>query len=476
MLKGRYCRYCLRQNKLRGSLLRVQSPRFYSSAENSGSKGEKDAPKEDQEDGNSALVERFSQILEEKMATGFTDSSIMNTDPTLQKIRQKYEKGLNTSKKDEQEQAFQEAMSYIKSEPLLVHNKHAKDIFEAPHWKGMESDIDANLRMIIDSKPKAIRTGPNVNKIFTPVPTFKEKVLNAKESSLDYKLNKEKMKNGESSESDNFRELYKERLLGPSMLINSASPTIDLVGSLASSKINASINQKTGQFDAPEMVHVRGKPLNSEHLKNCTDSNYFMNQVLNINEVLPPWIETQQTINSRTESLRKDLDEIWFKWIINKSPITSVVQASPSSVASIISAFEVRVRLARYDQYNLSPSEIAYLEERIKLLNDNIRNYNLQCPSSNLHKFKLLPENEIKNSYDRVVEKFPTTIVGWYDKHKVKKTSSSASEYKSSGGLLNLFGDDSKGGVAGSGSSAGGRIIEGDNKLHLWKALKDVFK
>ncbi|ABN66371.2 predicted protein, partial [Scheffersomyces stipitis CBS 6054] len=382
----------------------------------------------------SALAERFTQILEEKMASGGMDSSLVNSDPTLSRIFQNYDKG--TGAPNDSDQRIKEAMSYIKSEPLLTHNKHAKDISTAVPWKGTESNEDANLRMIVDSKPKAIRVGSahiNSNKIFTPPPTLKQKVEGAKSSSLEYLLNKEKQGNEPDEEEDNFRDLYKERLLGPSMLINSASPSIDLVGSMASNRINASINQQTGLFDSPEMKHVRGKPLNSEHLKNCTDSNYFMNQVLNINDVLPPWIDSQQSINSNCIRLRAELDQIC-----------------------------------------LRSSDMEYLEERMKLLNSTIRTYNLQCPSSNLHKFKLVPVNEIRASYDRVVDKFPTLVAAWYDQNRTKKNVQSFE--RNTGGFLNLFGEETSQGT-GSNSGTDSTITETqDGKLHIWKAIKDVFK
>ena len=61
------------------------------------------------------------------------------------------------------------------------------------------------------------------------------------------------------------------------------------------------------------MQKVRGKPLEKQHLVNCTDSNYFMNQVLNKQEVLPPWIESQQSLNRNIAQFRENLVEMWSK-------------------------------------------------------------------------------------------------------------------------------------------------------------------
>ena len=42
--------------------------------------------------------------------------------------------------------------------------------------------------------------------------------------------------------------MYKERLLGPSMLMNNNLHSIDFVENLASNKINSVINQKLGNL------------------------------------------------------------------------------------------------------------------------------------------------------------------------------------------------------------------------------------
>ncbi|KAK6203301.1 uncharacterized protein RJT21DRAFT_26054 [Scheffersomyces amazonensis] len=424
---------------------------------------------------NSALVERFTQILEQKIASdSFTNNkSMMDSDPKLKELYQKYSYEKDTP-------SISIAKSYIKSEPLLKLNKHARDIYESVPWKGTENTHDANLRMIVDSKPRAksLPQKGNQNRIMTPPVSFKDKVINAKESSMDYKLKKEQEKNG-IPESDNFRELYKERLLGPSMLINTNSPstTIDLVNNLASNKINAAINQATGQFDSPEMIHVRGKPLDIQHLKNCTDSNYFMNQVLNKQEVLPPWIESQQTINNSIKQFREQIDELWFKWIINKSPIASTIDRS-INLETIINAFNFKLPELIFNRTNLTSSDLNFLNEKLRLINVSIRNYNLQSPSSHLHKFKLIESQELKDSYKRSLKKFPENIQIWFDRNKGPQSITMIKKKSSSIGLLNLFGEDSTYGTSSSLISTPLLVNKSnvDNKLHIWKAIKDIFK
>ena len=47
--------------------------------------------------------------------------------------------------------------------------------------------------------------------------------------------------------------MYRERLLGPSMLLNHSSTSVDFVEMLAGNKINAKIDQTTGKFETDDM-------------------------------------------------------------------------------------------------------------------------------------------------------------------------------------------------------------------------------
>ena len=57
--------------------------------------------------------------------------------------------------------------------------------------------------------------------------------------------------------------MYRERLLGPSMLLNHSSTSVDFVEMLVGNKINAKIDQTTGKFETDDMQKVRGKPWRS---------------------------------------------------------------------------------------------------------------------------------------------------------------------------------------------------------------------
>lgn len=420
-------------------------------------------------DVNSVIVERMKRIIEEKITTQLTSiSSLRNSnDPHIRSMLTESDFG------DPNRESQIKASMYIKSEPLLSRNKHAKDIFQSEPWTGEESSHDANLRMILDSTPKQkpILNDPVASLRHKKRITPQARLSNARDVSLDYKLNK---KLDSDLEESRFREMYKERLLGPSMLLNSsASSAIDYVGAVASNKINASINQQTGKFDdEPRMQDVRGKPLSSEHLKNCTDLNYFMNQILNKQEVLPPWIEAQQNLDKSVSSFRANLDQLWFKWIVNDSIMSNVVNKLNTSLDEILNVYEKDIKKITFADNKLPDVDLKYIKKKVESLNNEVRHYNLQCPSLSGHKLKLDAEKEIKASYWRTLEQFPTSIEQWLEvnKGRNKKRSDSVKNdgwISTSKNMLGLFRESAP------------DIHENkeiDTNLHIWQAIKDIFK
>lgn len=342
----------------------------------------------------SAMKERFEQILDSKLDS-ITTTSIENN-PELEKIYAKYKDPDHVFQHKHQAQ-----LTYLKLEPLLARNKHAREIADTlvnKPWTGTETVHDANLRMLIDSSPKEM-------KIITPKVPVKERIHNAFEGSLDYKLAKisEQPSPSKESESESFRELYRERLLGPSVFMNSsASSSIGLITTMADVRINEQIDKKSGKFEEDAMTNVRGKPLSKDHLANCTDTNYFMNQILQKQECLPPWIESQKGVDQDIERLRFELDRDWsFRMLDNikrKFPGQKGIELSNSAKSS---------DLLDSGYHSL---KMRYLEPKIKEINLKITTYNLSSPSLSLHKWKLVPEKELENLYKRVLANIDTLI------------------------------------------------------------------
>lgn len=314
----------------------------------------------------SALAQRISDILDNKIAN--STASQIKSDPTLAEHLESL-KQLDIEKSKEYHQKHQISLKRTdpQNERLLAANKHARDTANAQPWTGTESVYDSNLRMLVDSKPGPIKVSTG------------KRILSARESSLDYKLGigigmpktdntnntdsngiNSATKNVSSTLSDseeNFREMYKERLLGPSMLINSnPQSAFGMIGSIADSRIAELINKSTGRFDDHSMSLVRGKPLSKDYLQNCTDLNFFMNKIMQNQEVLPPWVESKKTLDMEISRFRKD-----------------------------------------FEKSSLDPSLVTFFKTKLENLNKQIRNYNLLAPSASLHMFKLLWDTELKS-------------------------------------------------------------------------------
>jgi len=425
-------------------------------------KEEEESNSQLKDDENSALVQRFTLILESKLSEA--SPSFISKDPKLKEIYSKY-----SSDSDKQfKMAFQKELSHLKSESLLNRNKHAKDIADTvanKPWDGTESVHDINLRMLLDLKPPPIKYQKT---IITPPMSIKDRIENAKESSLDYKIGNTK------KEEDNFRELYKEKLLGPSMFLNSSSPhtLIGMATTLADAKINASINHDTGHFnDTGDMSSVRGKPLDREHLRNCTDTNYFMNHILNKQEVLPPWIDSQQSIDRQIIDFRKNMDNEWFKFLFYNLQPASLPR---DSVLKRID--KIRVNPSNYYDSDFHSHQLPYVLEKTKSLNSLIRDYNLQCPSSSIHKLKLRPEVELRKLYDRAVSTLRDQALEWYENEEAaRQRQSNPKNYKSES-MFGLFDNNGGGGGGGNTSKANDARQRVPEKLHLWKSIKEMFK
>lgn len=374
----------------------------------------------------SALRERFQQILDEKLSS--LTASQIHRDPTLSDMSN----ALRGSDKDTEKgktavpvasfadaqtenhfqdrkfsHVYQKEIAYAASESLLRSQsaRSTANTIDQKPWDGAELMVQASIRMITDAVPpmKSPETRKTPNRIMSaPVP-WQERVISAREQSMDYKVGRT------DKEKEDFREMYKERLLGPSMFVDSALPkaTLGLIGTLADARINAAIDQRTGKFEAPEMDSVRGKPLERARLANSNDTAFFINDILSRQECLPPWIESQQGTERGILAFRLDLQKKWFSLLVTKlgkDKIIAVEQARATGFR------EFSVHVKDYERAHLN-----YIEQKTLSLNKEIRSYNLQCPSPALHKWKLVPATEIRKLFDHVVAGFDDLLSEWFD-------------------------------------------------------------
>lgn len=421
---------------------------------------EGDATDKTEQDENSALVQRFTQILENQVDSSGS-SSLVDRNEDLKKV---YDTAHSEGGKQRAYNLdYQKELGLLRSERLLLGMKGVNstaDVAGRQPWDGNETLLEISRRMLEDSTPKL-----KVPKRKTPLSPPHVRVADAREASIDYKMGK--------PQDDGFREMYKERLLGPAMLLEpSLQMPLNFIGMVADAKINSNIDHSTGQFrDREDMSKVRGKPLDREHLANCTDTNYYMTQILNRQDVLPPWIESQQSIDREINSFRRYLDGEWFKWLLNRiNDDASTRDAFLAAATKVKSSLE-----SSYDQ-EFCNKQSRYVNEKVKLLNSQVRDYNLQSPSNAVHKLKLVPEVEFKNLFRRVLSNFEESVLSWYDKEEEARNTSVATSYmRGNSSFIGLF-DGGPGGGGNRGEREPVFYEKKPEKIHFWKSLKSLFQ
>ena len=193
--------------------------------------------------------------------------------------------------------------------------KEGKDIAaaSATPWEGSETVADATLRMLTDSyKPMQGRakteTIPRTPKLVdTGRPNHRAgagtRLANARDRTSVYELMKDSGMSRE--ERARFHEELKQRFAPTARAVPA---TINGLVSLANERIDKAIAQ--GQFkNLP-----RGKPIERDYNASSPfidTTEYFMNKIIQKQEIVPPWIEKQQEVVSTATRFRSRLRADW---------------------------------------------------------------------------------------------------------------------------------------------------------------------
>ncbi|KAJ5509518.1 hypothetical protein N7527_011661 [Penicillium freii] len=180
----------------------------------------------------------------------------------------------------------------------------------APKWTGTERVEDTVLRMLDDAS-KPIRMPykiPNpVNLKPTPKPKKSrgERIAEAKERTSTYTLSQAPGFSEEERE-DMRREMREQLTPGA----HSMPISISGLSSLANERIEDAIAR--GQFEKIR----RGKGVNTKTDHNASSAfidttEYFMNKIIQQQEIVPPWIEKQQQLGLELSRFRERLRADW---------------------------------------------------------------------------------------------------------------------------------------------------------------------
>ncbi|ODV98526.1 hypothetical protein PACTADRAFT_48268 [Pachysolen tannophilus NRRL Y-2460] len=355
-----------------------------------------------------------------------TEKSLMESDPNLQKIISNLEQA-SFDQKYQREIGVSKIKSYV--------NKHSRDLALHQPWSGKESQQDSTLRMLIDKhKPLSI-TKKNGDSLITPKLPNRERINHAREKSLDYLLSKHEIKEKTpKAQDDKWREQYKERLLGPEMFIpTSFSNTVNAYKAVADQRIDEA--KRRGDF---ENLPNRGKPFKKDSHSSSAyidRTEYHLNNILKRQDIVPPWIEKQSSVEVVIRNFRDSLDKDWLKRGINliceKYPNKSL--QDQSKIIEQFAIAESQDNGAKLRDKHWEDQQLSYLNLKIQSLNDTIRGYNLQAPLAS-QKMYLTVERELKNMYKRINrpevlnDALKNHVIGDKDNHELQKKKSQQSK------------------------------------------------
>jgi hypothetical protein len=197
-------------------------------------------------------------------------------------------------------------------------SRHTRDLATTDAWTGTESLHDASLRMLNDTR-KPLRLGRPPKMPGVPVPQsidtghkrVKEgrglRLANARDRSTVYAYLQED-EDLEATEREKRLQDLKDRFDPHSRAIVPGS--ISGIANLANQRIEDAIAR--GQFKNIK----RGKTANVERDYNASSpfidtTEYFMNKIIQKQEIVPPWIEKQQELTSAASKFRTRLRADW---------------------------------------------------------------------------------------------------------------------------------------------------------------------
>ncbi|KAF2204570.1 hypothetical protein GQ43DRAFT_446633 [Delitschia confertaspora ATCC 74209] len=205
--------------------------------------------------------------------------------------------------------------AFLEAELPSTVGRGTKDLATADPWAGEENLHDANLRMLSDAyKPlRGARTkisGPSI-----PLPrnvdTGRSKgsagtrLVNARDRSGLYSSLKDSEYISEQEKEQRFKEL-KERFSPNARAI--VPGTIQGLASLANERIEDAIAR--GQFkNLPRGQKIERDYNASSPFLDTTE--YFLNKIIQKQEIVPPWIEKQQELISTANKFRSRLRNDW---------------------------------------------------------------------------------------------------------------------------------------------------------------------
>lgn len=265
---------------------------------------------EEKEDG--AMTRRLRDMSEEALETGGRSAkrTVAEAGFSEDLKRQLEERIASANFRAENRNAFAEA------ELPSTAGRHTRDIATADPWSGTESIHDASLRMLNDAHkplkvPRGARSGTAVQ-LPRSVDTGRRnsgnlgvRLANARDRSGLYSSVKDSDLD-EQERQQRFQEI-KDRFSPHARAV--VPGTVQGLAALANERIEDAIAR--GQF---KNIANRGKPVERDYNASSPFINtteYFLNKMIQKQEIVPPWIEKQQELVATASKFRSRLRAEW---------------------------------------------------------------------------------------------------------------------------------------------------------------------
>jgi hypothetical protein len=309
------CARCLRSRARHGPTKAAGTARFQST---DATKDVNQASQERQNDTTmkeekevGAMSRRLEEMASENLQTGGRSArKAIEESGFSEELKARLEQKIATS-------SFRSdnASAFAQAELPAAAGRQTRDLAGAQPWTGSESLVDTSSRMLQDAhKPLRIKGGSGrgsgvrlPGKVDTGRPSGARqtgvRLANARDKTSYY----ETMKNESMSEEE--REKYRQELKDRFSSSGRIAPaSIQGLTSLANERIEDAIAR--GQFkNLP-----RGQKIERDHNASnpfLDTTEYFMNKMIQRQDIVPPWIEKQQEVVATATRFRGQLRASW---------------------------------------------------------------------------------------------------------------------------------------------------------------------
>lgn len=300
--------------------------------------------------------------------------SIVDEDEELTKIYQKLGE-------KEYEEKFKPELSIVRTGTML--NKHSEEIATSKPWTGDEHPIDTSLRMLVDSVGNSMKKGDVPSNVGfrsrvrkgingkSDVASVRSKITRDRlETTQDKVVRYQQDKQIEEKEASEFRALYAERF--------TPIGSFEKLRSIADARIEESM--RNGGFDLVKPLHgsKNNASMQNPHIDR---TEHHLNNMLVRQNIVPPWIEKQGSVNKDIEKLREELKTKFEREIVLQLEQKGVFSQSSGDLVKAMQSLNIEADVFLNNCFiKWKPTVSKYLDNRLKTLNNELRSYNLQAP------------------------------------------------------------------------------------------------